>query len=248
MPAAAPILIGAAIGAVSAKLSGGNMLKGALFGAVGGGIGYAMGPAASSITGAGNVAGDAASAGAADAVSSTTQQLAQSTVDSGVSSAAGSTVADAATQGATGAFDMGGLTGTGLETGMSAGPGTITEFTVGAGQGAASSLAGQAASPELIDQAMEWARKNPALASGVIQSGMSMVGGFGNAIGQERKAELELENRQKLLEYYKNFVQSGSAGGVGVNLGVHAPSAARPLQRPGGTPVFATQGLIARSV
>lgn len=65
MPAAiiAPVMIGAAIGAVSAAVQGGNILKGALFGALGGAVGGAIsgafGGAAGSTAGAvgGEVAG-----------------------------------------------------------------------------------------------------------------------------------------------------------------------------------------------
>jgi hypothetical protein len=64
-----------------------------------------------------------------------------------------------------------------------------------------------------------------------------MIAGIGQGAGAymtaERKAELEYENKVKLMDAYKKFVQSGSQGGIGVKLGMK-PAVHAGLSNPSG--------------
>lgn len=105
-------------------------------------------------------------------------------------------------------------------------------------------------SPALWQQALSWwATVDPTVKAGVLQGAGSMLGGIGKGIGDymtaERKAELDLENQKAILYAYQQFIGQSGRGGIGVNLGVSAPSVTRPLTRPGtGVPVYGSTGLI----
>ncbi len=79
-------------------------------------------------------------------------------------------------------------------------------------------------SPGLWNEVLQWAKNNKEVAAAVVQTGGGILAGIGRGMGDymtaERKAQLDLENKQKLTDYYRKFVQSGSAGGVGVKLGM----------------------------
>lgn len=78
--------------------------------------------------------------------------------------------------------------------------------------------------PGLWQKVQAWAKENPTLASAALQAGGSTISGIAQGAGAymtaERRAQLELENKQKLIAGYRDFVQKGSTGGVGVNLNV----------------------------
>ncbi len=130
-----PMLVGAAVGAVSAAIQGGNILKGALFGAIGGGI-------AAAFTG---LAGGAAAGATEGAVGGTA---------AGAEGAALSGVADTAAVGATGVGEVAttgatsfGSTGGSMVGGAS--PISLTNplpFTGGEGMASAAPSAGSWAS------------------------------------------------------------------------------------------------------
>jgi hypothetical protein len=94
--------------------------------------------------------------------------------------------------------------------------------------------------PGLIDKWVAWANANPALAAGVMMTGGQMVGGLGGGIGQyltmQEKADLELRNAKELKDYYRRHVQSGSAGGGGVNINAR-PGQSKVLTDSSGNPV-----------
>jgi len=261
MPAvAAGVFIGAFIAAASGKEPEG-VLKGAIIGGVAGGIGSAVaGPAAGAAGGAteGALAEGTLEAGLAEGT------LEGSLADAGTGLAAteAGTVAetgllDAATGEALGSAateTLGSAVPEALGTPpieLSA-PAADTPIQAAAEQTAG--VEGAATAPEaptttapaptgpqspgLIQQAMEWAKANPKLAAGVLQGGGSMVAGIGQGVGAymtaERKAQLELENKQKLTEYYRQFIQSGSSGGAGVKLGISPASHAGLKNSSGG--------------
>jgi len=80
------------------------------------------------------------------------------------------------------------------------------------------------ADPGLWQEVKVWAQKNPLLASAALQVGGSTLGGIASGAGQymtaEKKAALELENKEKLTEWYRQHIQGSSVGGIGVRLGV----------------------------
>lgn len=103
-----------------------------------------------------------------------------------------------------------------------------------------------AESKGLLDSAVDWAKANPRLASAALDVGGRALSGAAQSVGAvqavKTKAQLDLESKEKLAEFYRNMIQSGSAGGVGVRLaGPTGPTP--PLTRPGGAPVF-TNGLL----
>lgn len=138
MPAAliTPIMVGAAVGAVGAVISGGNILKGALLGGIGGAIGSAFGVGAAGLDAAGAAAGsaDAAVAAAGEA------QTASIAASNAGASAAGAATAPAATTASTAAgggmigpdFSMGYTDGgTAAAAQPAVGPNFSTGFTDG---------------------------------------------------------------------------------------------------------------------
>jgi hypothetical protein len=156
-------------------------------------------------------------AAAANAGPSATQNLAQQTVGSGIS-------LDAATA----AGDIGGAS-------FPVDPSTT------AGQwGTAAPKVG------IIDRILNWADKHSVAASGALQIGSSAVSGLAKAalapLAAQRQAQLDLQSKKDLAEFYRAFVRSGDAGGRGVNIGVRAPTTARPLMTPAGTPVYGPGG------
>lgn len=90
--------------------------------------------------------------------------------------------------------------------------------------GAVDTFASGANKKGLIDTAMDWAKDNPRLAAGALQGAGSALGGVAKGAGQVLTEQRRLQNEKELaaarLKIYRDFVQSGSQGGVGVNLGV----------------------------
>lgn len=104
--------------------------------------------------------------------------------------------------------------------GRSAGPGGplisdsagVDEFAAGANK------------KGLIDTAIDFANTNPRVASSLVQGAGSALGGAAKGAGQVLTEQRRLQNEKDLtaarLAIYQQFVQGGSAGGAGVNLGV----------------------------
>lgn len=245
MPAAGTaMLVGAAVGAVGAVVTGGNPLKGALFGAVGGGVGSAFsglaagaGETAGAISGeAGQAAGSVANVGV-DAAESTTHNLAQSVLEGGENAAG------VAGKVAPVAGDSSIFTGAAPTTA----PTPLADQTIAPPSGAAAGP-GSTNSPGLLSNAMKWAQDNPKLASGVLQAGGSTIGSVGQAVGTvqlaKTKAQLDLENKEKLITFYRDFIQGGSQGGVGVTMPGSMNSKTPALLRPGGGSVYSPTGAV----
>lgn len=90
----------------------------------------------------------------------------------------------------------------------------------------------------LMDKAITWAQANPKLAAAALQgAGLGLSGiaqGAGNVLATERKAVLDTQQKEALMRYYRDFIQSGSQGGVGVGNVVRPISVASPtVQTPG---------------
>jgi hypothetical protein len=113
-----PMLIGAAVGAVSAAIQGGNILKGALFGALGGAVGGAL-------TGALGAAGSAAAGAEAGALGGAEAGAAAAIPDAAAGAMGGG--ADAALTASAGALESGvapGMIGDPAAAAAGAAPGT----------------------------------------------------------------------------------------------------------------------------
>lgn len=115
-------------------------------------------------------------------------------------------------------------------------------------------LTGEAAptqSQGLIGNVMDWVKENKQLATGIATAGLGALGGAAKSMldadTMERKAELDLKNKQDLATFYRQFIQSSSAGGAGVKLGFRAPAQARQLRRADGSLVYGPKGLITRA-
>lgn len=238
------VAIGAFIGAASAVIQGGDPLKGAVFGAAGGAIGgQFFGPAAA--TGESTVGGVIGQGATTVANEAATQTLAQTALQ-GATGVAEQGAAQVAAQGATqAAGGAGGAILDGAETAASgqaaaAAPNSVAQGLEGVGAPGSQAAAG--APVGLVDKAMAWANANQRLAAAVIQGGSGVIGGIGQGLMTDQtmktKAELELENKQKLTEYYRNFVQNGSAG---ARVPIAGPSG-NALTRPGGQPVYGATG------
>jgi hypothetical protein len=251
------VAIGAFVGAFTAAVKGGNVLKGAVMGGVLGAVGGQIAGAGAGAEG-GIVSTEVG--GAAAGGSAVESGIGTGLMDAGTGLAA----TEAGTVAETGLLDA--MTGevlsgaaipesaaTGLiegnlptpvaapsastpgaealegATAASAAPQTAAQEVVGAApQGAASDAS-------LWQQVKAWAEAHPQLASAALQVGGSTLGGIASGAGQymtaERRAQLELENKEKLTEYYRKFVQSGSTGGAGVTLGVKPRPNAGLVQR-----------------
>ena len=148
----------------------------------------------------------------------------------------------------------GGALGSTAAGGGGIGLGSLTNSvlpTLSGAMSTAKDIVGSGQSKGLVDKAMEWAAANPKLAAAALQMGGSTVAGLakgaGDYMSQERKAELELENKQKLTQYYRDFVQKGSQGGVGVNVNVGRKAGPAVLKTSAGAPVYGPSGLINRA-
>lgn len=94
---------------------------------------------------------------------------------------------------------------------------------------------------------MDWFSKLPAQAqAGVLQGALTGTGMMGKgaleALSSNQRAQLALQNQEKLEAWRRQQIQSGSAGGPGVNLSM-TPTG-KPLTTPTGAPVYGPNGLI----
>lgn len=163
------VLIGAAVGAVGAAVTGGNILKGALLGAVGGAIGSAFAGAGTALEAGGAVAGGAAEGAAASAISS---------------EAAGAAALDAM---GTGAFVEGGVspfaTAAGASGSTAAVPMAVGDTVTTAGQtalggaGSSTSIAAPTAQTTLAGSGTDTALSGAGSSTGIMPS-PNDVGGF----------------------------------------------------------------------
>ena len=231
------VAVGAFTGAFLAAAKGGDPIKGGLVGGIAGGIGGqfagagagAEGGVVSTEVGGAAVGGSAVESGIgtglADAGTGLMATEAGTVADTGLLDAATGEVLSGAAIPESAAPGL-------IESGMPPAPQAVEAVESAAApaaeQTAAQEVVGAApkATPNesLWQEVKTWANKNPALAAAALQVGGSTIGGIAAGAGQymtaEHKANLELQNKEALTEYYRKFVQSGSTGGIGVNLGL----------------------------
>lgn len=171
-----------------------------------------------------SLAGPATTSIAADTAPSATQSLAQQTLESGVPNSA---------------VDGSGFTGDVGSQGMT------TDQLAQTGAGAATA---PAASNGIVDKIM---KLDPRVQAGILQGvGTAAAGaavGAGNVLAKKEEAELALKNKEAYQDWLRGFIQSGSQGGAGTTLGFSAAPGG-VLTRPGGAPVFGSNGLIGSRV
>lgn len=242
---------GSASGAVTQLLNGGNPIEGALTGGVQGGVTGAIG---------GDGTAGAVDKVGIDAPDSATQSVAKQLVDApaanvkdygidysespnaGAPPSAAAPASGAPADGAPPAKDYSAFTGA-TPTDV---PNPVPDQTITAGGDAPN------APPGLIDRVLKAAKENKEVAAALVTAGgMGLAGaakGVGDVLATERKAALELENKKKLTQFYRDFIQGGSQGGQGTTLAVQASSQARPLQFLTGGSVYSPSGLIGSRV
>ena len=256
------VVIGAFIGGFTAAVRGGNPIKGMVLGAAGGYIksailggaageagglaageagGYAAGAEALTAEAAGAAAGGAIEGAGAETLfaSALPEAVAAGEVASAaapVFETAGSEMAASTLEGAIPVESD--IAGSVVQQGGVAPSAPVVDVP---GEGAGRDAyfpSTNVSDPVLWQKVKKWAEAHPQIAAAVIQAGGSAIGGIGAGAGkylsEQQKADLELRNKKALIQYYRDFEQSGSTGGKGVNLGVNAPATPRPLRTQGG--------------
>lgn len=112
------------------------------------------------------------------------------------------------------------------------------------GTGAAPVAPGaQAAKPGIVQRAMNFAEKNPVLATVAGTTVAGAVGGIGKAALEKEIAQRNIKARSDLLSQQYAQVQQQSKGGVYSGAAGVTPGR-KILLRPDGTPVFAPSGIV----
>lgn len=116
----------------------------------------------------------------------------------------------------------------------------------GAALKTAADISGAGAQKGFLNSAIDWAKENPQLATGLALAGGGVLKGVGDAAAARELLQEKLQQAKELEEWKRRFTQEGSYW-TGT-LPFSAPRQQVPLRRPDGTLVYAPTGFLNHAI